>query len=128
MTLTRKAVLHLSLAAAVLSSAIPARAGITGSISGTVLDPTGAVIAGKISTFGLQVGSFFAESQSHAGRRVGRPMSKRPGPYKSERQPSLRRKQPPAYFRRVATFEAGIDRAKLPKLAAKTIAAPHRLR
>jgi hypothetical protein len=46
MTLTRKAVLQLSLAAVVLAGAIPARAGITGSVSGTVVDPTGAVVAG----------------------------------------------------------------------------------
>ena len=41
-----KSVLHFSIAAAVLFSAITARAGITGSISGTVSDPSGAVMAG----------------------------------------------------------------------------------
>jgi len=41
-----KSVLHFSVAAAVLFSAITARAGITGSISGTVSDPSGAVMAG----------------------------------------------------------------------------------
>jgi len=41
-----KSVLHFSIAAVVLFSAITARAGITGSISGTVSDPSGAVMAG----------------------------------------------------------------------------------
>ncbi len=46
MTSHMKSVLHFSIAAAVLFSAITARAGITGSISGTVSDPSGAVMAG----------------------------------------------------------------------------------
>jgi hypothetical protein len=50
MTSTRKAALHLSVAAIVLLSAITARAGITGSISGTVVDPSGAVMAGVTVT------------------------------------------------------------------------------
>jgi hypothetical protein len=45
-----KSVLNLSAAAAVLLSAIVARAGITGSISGTVTDPSGAVISGVTVT------------------------------------------------------------------------------
>ena len=45
-----KSVVNFSVAAAFLLSAIAARAGITGSISGTVSDPSGAVIPGVTVT------------------------------------------------------------------------------
>ena len=46
MTRCLRSALHFGVAAAVLLSPILARAGITGSISGTVTDPSGAVISG----------------------------------------------------------------------------------
>ena len=46
MTRSIKSVLNFTVTAALLLSSIVARAGITGSISGTVTDPSGAVISG----------------------------------------------------------------------------------
>jgi len=46
MSSINKAILHLSVATGILLSAVGARAGITGSISGSVVDPTGALMAG----------------------------------------------------------------------------------